>query len=211
MIRLRPDGTDSFRALLTAIEFDVVTCIGAGMEAAAAGALEAMEEQLSRAFPRSARAPQMVTQTAGPYYAQVMARGPGAAAILESFTEGSLIRSPDGFWLAIPMPWVPRRGNGRRMSPGDVEVHYGIALRLIPTAGSRPAYLVMDQATAARNGRGVRVATRRRAAQGRVARPTIMFALVPQAQMPKRLSPEAAIGPWFNRVDTLIDSATTET
>ncbi|MEI8397372.1 MAG: DUF6441 family protein, partial [Rhodospirillaceae bacterium] len=54
-------------------------------------------------------------------------------------------------------------------------------------------YLVMDQLVAARSGRGFRQATGRRLAQGRNAQPVLMFVLVPQVCLSKRLDIAGAV------------------
>lgn len=124
--------------------------------------------------------------------AWIWAKGAKAQAMITGFAEGSVVRSPDGFWLAIPLPAVPRTGGNRarRMTPGEVERRLGVRLRL--KLAGRTALLVMDHVTPALSGAGYRQATPGRMAQGRASHSVPMFLLIPQAHLPRRLDLDAA-------------------
>ena len=64
---------------------------------------------------------------------------------------------------------------------------------MVQPTGRSVAYLIMDQLVAARSGRGFRQATSRRLAQGRSAQPVLMFVLVPQVTLAKRLDIVGAV------------------
>ena len=114
-----------------------------------------------------------------------------APVIIGAFDQGATIVARNGSrWLAIPTAAVPRRpgrGSGRRLTPVEVEALYNRDLRTIPARAGPNAYLVMDFLIAARSGRGYRAATAGRLAQGRRPESVLMFVLVPQVTLTKRL------------------------
>jgi hypothetical protein len=135
-----------------------------------------------------------------------------APRIVRAFDEGAVIRSRNGFWLAIPTPEAPKRGpTGRRITPQMVERMYGRRLRFVYRPGG-PSLLVMD-GMVARGGRrgGFRMASTRKASQRRGAyvstsglATVVMFLLVPQVRMPKRLDVARAAERWSARLPALI-------
>lgn len=129
----------------------------------------------------------------GPVSARVYST---AAVIIDAFDRGVTIRGRNGNGLAIPTDRVPRRpgrGRGRRLTPVEVEARFNRDLRFVPPRAGRHALLVMDDLVTARSGRGVRAATSRRRAQGRTAGAVVMFILVPQVTLAKRLDIAAVI------------------
>ena len=126
-----------------------------------------------------------------------------APLIIEGFDEGATIVARNGSrWLAIPTANVPPRSWGtkapgghprRLMTPVEVEAAFNRDLRMVQPPGRPVAYLIMDQLVAARSGRGLRQATSRRLAQGRSAQPILMFVLVPQVTLSKRLDITGAV------------------
>jgi hypothetical protein len=136
-----------------------------------------------------------------------------APQIVRAFDEGAVIRSRKGFWLSIPTPAAPKRGpTGKRISPGMVERMYGRRLRFVYRPNG-PSLLVMD-GMVARSGQrgGFRMATTRKASGSRgeyVATSglatVVMFLLVPQVRMPKRLDVARAAETWSARLPALID------
>ena len=135
-----------------------------------------------------------------------------APQIVRAFDEGAVIRSRKGFWLAIPTPAAPKRGpTGKRITPGMVERMYGRRLRFVYRPNG-PSLLVMD-GMVARGGQrgGFRMATTRKASKRRgefVATSglatVVMFFLVPQVRMPKRLDVARAAETWSARMPALI-------
>jgi hypothetical protein len=124
-----------------------------------------------------------------------------------------VIRSRKGFWLTIPTPAAPKRGpSGKRITPGMVERMYGRRLRFVYRPNG-PSLLVMD-GMVARGGKrgGFRIATTRRASMRRGEyvstsglATVVMFLLVPQVRMPKRLDVARAAKTWSARLPALID------
>ena len=135
-----------------------------------------------------------------------------APQIVRAFDEGAVIRSRKGFWLTIPTPVAPKRGpTGKRITPGMVERMYGRRLRFVYRPNG-PSLLVMD-GMVARGGQrgGFRMATTRKASKRRgefVATSglatVVMFFLVPQVRMPKRLDVARAAETWSARMPALI-------
>ncbi len=123
--------------------------------------------------------------------------------IMQGFEEGATIIPRNGSrWLAIPTANVPPRAKGsnapgdhirKQMTPVEVEANFNRDLRLIAQPGQRVAYLVMDELVSASSGHGFRRNTSRRLAQGRVVKSILMFVLVPQVTLTKRLDIAGAI------------------
>lgn len=114
-----------------------------------------------------------------------------APRIVSAHDEGSLIRSRDGFWLAIPTEAAGKHFTGRKMTPGEWEQRTGLRLRFVYRPG-RPALLVADEMRAKAGRRGgfaVASATARRTGRGLTTVP--IFVLVPQVKLAKRLDLEA--------------------
>ncbi len=101
-----------------------------------------------------------------------------------------MIRSKNGFWLAIPTPSAPKRGiGGKRINPSNFPEHRFGPLRLVYRRRG-PSLLVVD---------GVRA----NAGTGRMKAgmaTVVMFILVPQVKMPKRPDVKRAAERWVGRL-----------
>ena len=104
-----------------------------------------------------------------------------APVIVGAHDTGPLIRSKDGFWLAIPTEAAGRGLRGGRITPGEWERRRGLRLRFVYRRRG-PSLLVADGRL---NSRGLGVATRSKTGRGRATVP--IFLLVPQVRLPKRL------------------------
>lgn len=130
-----------------------------------------------------------------------------APHILRAFAENTTIRSRSGRFLAIPTPAAPKRGvSGKRISPETWPAgRYG-PLRFVPRRGGG-GLLVAEglQASYRRTGefRGFRRASKRAQAAGSTAS-AVMFVLLPQVKLRKRLDVDAATNAWLNRTLGLI-------
>lgn len=132
-----------------------------------------------------------------------------APDIVRSFDRGAVIRGKSGFWLAIPTAAAPKRGvGGKRITPANFPEHRFGPLRFVYRRGA-PSLLVVD---------GVRISAK----TGRVGRQAkggaftktgrmksgittvVMFVMVPQVRMPKRLDVRRAAETWAGRVPGLI-------
>lgn len=104
-----------------------------------------------------------------------------APEIIGAHDTGPLIRSKDGFWLAIPLPAAGKGARGKALSPGEWERRRGLRLRFVYRRRG-PSLLLADGRL---NNRGLGVASRAKTGRGRASVP--IFLLVPQVKLPKRL------------------------
>jgi Family of unknown function (DUF6441) len=135
-----------------------------------------------------------------------------APQIIRAFDEGAVIRSKRGRFLAIPTENAPRKGaDGRRISPSTFPEHRFGPLRFVPRP-SGPSLLVVDGLRASysrKSGelRGFRRATGRARHSGQDLTTVVMFLLVPQVKLRKRLDVARAAGRWYGQLPALIEEA----
>jgi hypothetical protein len=108
-----------------------------------------------------------------------------APKIVDAFDRGVVIRSANGFYLAIPTAAAGATGFGltgkrERITPGGWERRTGLRLRFVYRRGA-PSLLVADGARL--NTRGFAAANRRKSGQASL----IVFILLPQVTLRKRL------------------------
>ena len=133
-----------------------------------------------------------------------------APQIIRTFDEGTTIRSKDGFWLAIPTPSAPKRGvGGKRINPSNFPEHRFGPLRFVYRQ-RRPSLLVVDgvrvNATTGRVGRRAKGGAYTKTGRMKAGMATVvMFILVPQVKMPKRLDVKRAAERWVRRLPELVD------
>jgi hypothetical protein len=133
-----------------------------------------------------------------------------APQIIRAFDEGAVIRSRRGRFLAIPTENAPRKGtDGRRISPSTFPEHRLGQLRFVPRS-SGPSLLVVDclRASFSRKSgelRGFRRATDRVRARGDGLTTVVMFLLVPQVKLSKRLDVTRAAEHWSSQLPALIE------
>jgi hypothetical protein len=104
-----------------------------------------------------------------------------APVIVGAHDTGPLIRSKNGFWLAIPLPAAGKSARGGRMSPGAWERRTGLRLRFVYRRRG-PSLLVAEGRISSA---GRAVASRSKTGRGLTSVP--VFLLVPQVKLPKRL------------------------
>jgi hypothetical protein len=111
-----------------------------------------------------------------------------AAEIIQAHTTGPTITSRNGLWMAIPTKNTPRTGRGGRRfaTPGEVETMFNQDLTIIKGRGQQ--MLAFVDAVRAKNGRGFRRATSRRSKAGRQSEMILMFVLVRQVTLRKKLN-----------------------
>jgi hypothetical protein len=133
-----------------------------------------------------------------------------APQIIRAFDEGAVIRSRRGRFLAIPTENAPRKGtDGRRISPSAFPEHRFGRLRFVPRP-SGPSLLVVDGLRASfsrKSGelRGFRRATDRARERGEGIATVVMFLLVPQVKLRKRLNVARAAERWSAQLPALIE------
>ena len=133
-----------------------------------------------------------------------------APQIIRAFDEGAVIRSRRGRFLAIPTDNAPRKGtDGRRISPSTFPEHRFGPLRFVPRRNG-PALLVVGGLRASfsrKTGelRGFRRATERTRQSGQGLSTVVMFLLVPQVKLRKRLDVARAAERWSVQLPALIE------
>ncbi len=105
-----------------------------------------------------------------------------APKIIHAHDRGVLIRSKNGFYLAIPTEAAGKGRGGARLTPGEWEQRRGLRLRFIYRRNG-PSLLVAEKTRI--NTRGTAVASRSKTGRGQVSAP--IFLLVPQVKLRKRL------------------------
>lgn len=125
-----------------------------------------------------------------------------APKLVDAFDRGVVIRSARGFWLAIPTPAagaVGRTSAGRpaRITPGGWERRTGLRLRFVYRRG-RPSLLVAENVRL--TSKGVAAPNRKRTDQASA----VIFLLVPQVSLRKRLDIGRTGETWAARVPSLI-------
>jgi hypothetical protein len=132
-----------------------------------------------------------------------------APQIIRTFDEGAVIKSKSGFWLAIPTPSAPKRGvGGKRINPSNFPEHRFGPLRFVYRRG-RPSLLVVDGVRINKSGRvgrrakGGAFTKTGRMKQGMTT--VVMFTMVPQVRLKKRLDVKREIKRWERRLPGLID------
>jgi hypothetical protein len=133
-----------------------------------------------------------------------------APQIIRAFDEGAVIRSKRGRLLAIPTENAPRKGtDGRRISPSTFPEHRFGPLRFFPRP-TGPSLLVVDGLRASFSGqtgqlRGFGRATDRARRRGQGLSTVVMFLLVPQVKLRKRLDVVRAAERWSAELPALIE------
>jgi len=133
-----------------------------------------------------------------------------APQIIRAFDQGAVIRSKRGRFLAIPTENAPRRGtDGKRISPRTFPEHRFGPLRFVPRP-SGPSLLVVDGLRASYSRqtgqlRGFRRATGRARRGGAGLTTVVMFLLVPQVKLRKRLDVARAAERWSAQLPALIE------
>ena len=125
-----------------------------------------------------------------------------APHIVSAFDEGVVIRSRDGFWLAIPTDAAGKSATGGRISPGEWERRNGRRLRFVYRRG-RPGLLV-DTGEVLPRARVMKRDGTSRAARGFRNRSVIVFVLVSQARLRKRLDLDSVAREWHDRLAGLV-------
>jgi hypothetical protein len=130
-----------------------------------------------------------------------------APDIVDAFNRGVTIRSSKGFFLAVPTAAAGTGSRGAWITPGEWERRSGMRLRFVYRRGA-PSLLVADNARIDPRGRARANQVKRR--DGSVAtrlkgRTTaIVFILLPQVTVAKRLDVDAAAEIWRSRLPNLI-------
>jgi len=104
-----------------------------------------------------------------------------APVIVGAHNTGPLIRSKNGFWLAIPTAAAGKSARGGRITPGEWERRQGLKLQFVYRRRG-PSLLVAEGRL---NSRGLGVASKSKTRRNVATMP--IFLLVPQVKLAKRL------------------------
>ena len=120
-----------------------------------------------------------------------------APDIIYAFNYGAVIKSNKGFFLAIPTDAAPKRGtDGKRINPTNFPEGGVGKLRFVYRPGA-VSLLVVDDLRASTGKRGgFRRASDSALSKGRGITTVVMFFLVPQVSMKKKLDIDAAVDKW---------------
>ena len=141
--------------------------------------------------------------------ALVYAQPSQAPKIVNAFEEGTTIRSQNGFWLAIPTDAAPRGARGKRITPGEFERRTGQRLRFVYRRGQSSLLVAEGRLTTRGRSPGRFAVSRSKTGRGRAT--VVVFILVPQVTLRKRLDLKSAADRWAGRVPALITAAWPET
>jgi hypothetical protein len=127
-----------------------------------------------------------------------------APTIIRAFDQGAVIKSKHGFWLAIPTPAAGTGARGKRMTPGLWEQMHGSRLRFIYRRGA-PSLLVAENMRARTGKRGGFAKGSTSALRsGRGMTSVVMFILVPQVSLKKRLDVDGVAERWASALPEMI-------
>ena len=220
-ISIRVQTTGSFRAFWERETREMKRAVQAGVAAATEGLKTEIRQNieaggLGRRLPNAVRS--AVYPRQGESFAaagEVGAKDPQVALVLDAFERGATVTARGKKWLAIPTeaagPQAARRGQ-RRLDPAEWTRRTGIPLRFVaPAASRRAALLVADNVRVTGRGRAARNEGRRKGSgaftrvQGRAT--AIVFILVRQARLKRRIQPAAIAERWSDLIPDLIDRA----
>ena len=120
-----------------------------------------------------------------------------APKLIRAFNEGALIKSKDGFFLAIPTEAAPKRGvGGKRINPSNFPEHSLGRLRFVYRPNNI-SLLVVDNLRAGTGKRGgYRKASESALKTGRGLATVVMFFLVQQVTLKKRFDISEPVNRW---------------
>lgn len=128
-----------------------------------------------------------------------------APVIVSAFDRGVVIKSNKGFFLAIPTSAAPKLGvGGKRIAPATFPESSLGKLRFVYRRGA-PSLLVVDNLRARTGKRGGFARASESARRtGRGLATVVMFILVPQVSLKKRLDVQGATKRWESRLPETI-------
>jgi Family of unknown function (DUF6441) len=210
-MKLAASITRSLRADLQAELPDIERAVASGTRAAGRG----LRTELRRQVTSAGLGQQLANSWRDKHYSNQKLDAASlvytkAPQIIRAFDEGALIRSRRGRFLAIPTENAPKKGtDGRRISPSTFPEHRFGPLRFVPRQ-SGPSLLVVDglrTSYSRQTGqlRGFRRSTDRARRSGQGLTTVVMFLLVPQVKLSKRLDVARAAEHWSAQLPALIE------
>lgn len=117
-----------------------------------------------------------------------------APKLIDAYERGVTIRPREGRFLAIPTQYAGRRIGREKITPQSYERRTGQTLRFVKGKGSSSFLVASPRAKTTRRRRGAAMAQKS----------VIVFILVPQARVQKRLDVQGIAERWAARVPDLI-------
>ena len=118
-----------------------------------------------------------------------------APHIVEAFDKGQAIRSPNGFWLAIPTENAPKRVGRKRITPSNFPKSRFGPLRYVHLKGRRDLAMLVVDSVRRRKGKrgGFAKASKAAVKRGDFEDSVPMFWLVPSVKAKKKLNIRRAL------------------
>lgn len=135
-----------------------------------------------------------------------------APEIIAAFDQGTLIKSKNGVYLAIPTANVPIGQKGKKLTPGEFERRTGLRLHFV-FGGSKNSVLVargLRKSYSKKSGqfRGYKVAGEKWKGRGKeIEGDVVMFVLIPSVQAKKLLYVRPALQKWGAQIKRLVSEA----
>lgn len=135
-----------------------------------------------------------------------------APDIMRAFGEGAVIRAFKKRWLAVPTKDAPKRGkDGKKLTPLNFPEHRLGKLVLVERT-SGPSFLIVKdvrKSFSQKTGefRGFKKASASAIAKGNAEKFAVMFILLDQVTLAKRLDIATAGNRWVNRLPELIEQS----
>jgi hypothetical protein len=135
-----------------------------------------------------------------------------APDIMRAFGEGAVIRAYRRRWLAVPTKNAPKRGqDGKKLTPMNFPENRLGRLIFVERKSGPSFYIVKDvrKSFSQKTGafRGYKKASNRAITRGEAEKFVVMFILLDQVTLKKRLDIQGAAQHWTNRLPDLIEQA----
>lgn len=206
MVSVRIKLTEDIRKLMEQEQRDTERAVTRGIRLAAEGMKQELRQQaapLGRKVSNSIRASHY--PKSGNSLGAASLVFTKAPKLIRAFSDATLIRSKEGFFLAIPTDAAPKRGvGGKRISPSNFpEYSYG-PLRFVYRGGGKPSLLVVDDQRARTGKRGGYARASKSAISKGNTATVVMFILVPQVRLRKIIDYTGTETKWHTRAPHLI-------
>jgi len=125
--------------------------------------------------------------------------------VVRAFNDGVTITNAKGTFLAIPTPAAPKRGvGGKRIKPDNFPEHSLGRLRFIYRKGATSLLVVENLRASTGKRGGYRKASESALKSGRGITTVVMFILLPQVTLKKRLDVDGAAERWRDKLPQLV-------
>ena len=130
-----------------------------------------------------------------------------APDIIRAWDKGAVIRARRSKWLAIPTDQAPKKGiDGKRLTPANFNESRYDKLRWVERKGNHPL-LVVDEVKLGKTGKVTRRQKQAHAKSGNYKKgivTVVMFIMVKQVRLNKKLNVQKATKQWVDKLPELI-------